>query len=181
MKIQELVTQFMELEQNREELELTGANYNEHYEDTKENISLMLKNKITKIDKVMLDMSKREFLIDAEVEALTQEIDRLKTRKRALNRFKEFVNKFIIPWAIEKLGKDNKWETDYAKYTLYETWGPLKILAKLEDVPEEFRKVEILESVDKKLARTEALKNHEEGKGDLSWCYLPRVRRIRRS
>lgn len=178
MKITELISQFMQLEEDKEALGVDETHKQGlEYEETKDALTLMLKDKIDSIDKVVIDMTKREFLIDAEVEALGQEILRLKTRKRALIRFKEFVNKFIIPWAIEKLGKGGTWETSYARYTLYETWGPLQVMAKLEDIPEKFRKVEISESVDKKLARQECLK----GKGELPWCYLPRVKRIRRS
>ena len=81
------------------------------------------------IDYFMVDIYRKMHLIDAEVEALTKEIQRLKTRRRATNSLKDYFNKTLIPMVVEELGDDNGvYETDTARYKLYETFGPVAVV-----------------------------------------------------
>ena len=55
-----------------------------------------VRSKMEKIDSFVLETKRKEHLIDAETEALKDEIDRLKTRRKSLGKFKDFVNKVLF-------------------------------------------------------------------------------------
>ena len=98
------------------------------YDETKLELQKEVRIKIKGVDSVVLEVKRKEHLIDAEVDALKEEIERLKTRKRSIGKFNEFVNKFLLPMVIEEVGNsDGVWETDIARYRLYETYGPVDV------------------------------------------------------
>ena len=45
----------------------------------------------------MLYINRREHVVDANIEAMKEEIDRLQARKKALEQSKKFFNKFLLP------------------------------------------------------------------------------------
>lgn len=51
-------------------------------EDKLVSVKKNIRNKVEGIDRFLLDISKREHLIDAEIEAIKQEQERLKLRKK---------------------------------------------------------------------------------------------------
>ena len=111
-----------------------------------------------------------------QVEALTKEIQRLKTRRRATNSLKDYFNKTLIPMVVEELGDDNGvYETDTARYKLYETFGPVAVV---DDglIPDEYKVVKMTESIDKKKAR----KDLTQGV-DVPGFFIEKVKRVRRS
>ena len=58
------------------------------------NIESEIKDKVKNIDSFMLDLNRREHVVDANIEAMKEEIDRLQARKKALEQSKKFFNKF---------------------------------------------------------------------------------------
>ena len=141
-------------------------------EVTKKDISRKMDN----IDYFMVDIDRKMHLIDAEVEALNKEIQRLKTRRRATNSLKDYFNKTLIPMVVEELGDDNGvYETDTARYKLYETFGPVAVV---DDglIPDEYKVVKMTESIDKKKAR----KDLTQGV-DVPGFFIEKVKRVRRS
>ena len=77
---------------------------------------------------------------------------------------------------VEELGDDNGvYETDTARYKLYETWGPTVVLDE-EAVPNDFKKVIMTEAVDK----VKAKKVLQTG-AKIPGLTLTKVKRVRRS
>ena len=159
----ELVGDFIDLEcqlehaNEEESLVLTSA-----LEVTKKDIS----RKMDGIDYFMVDIDRKMHLIDAEVEALTKEIQRLK----------DYFNKTLIPMVVEELGDDNGvYETDTARYKLYETFGPVAVIDE-DRIPDDYKVVKMTESIDKKKAR----KDLTQGV-DVPGFYIEKVKRVKRS
>ena len=119
------------------------------YTDTLEAVKKQIKKKIEDIDVFSVEIKRKEFFIDAEIEALTEEVQRLKSRKRAIGRFKQFMETMILPWAINKFGNGKVWESSFARYTMYEAYGELDVHVPLEKVPDDYKKVEIKEGVNR--------------------------------
>jgi len=139
-----------------------------------------LREKIDRVDYFVLDIKRKEHLIDAEVEALKNEIERLKGRRRAIGSFKKFVNDFLLPMVIKEIGtEDGVWETDTARYKLYETYGPVNVNPEL--VSNDFKKVEIKESIDRVKARNAAILSHKTGKDMPNGIEIKRVEKVRRT
>ena len=139
-----------------------------------------MRNKIERVDHFVLDIKRKEHLIDAEVEALKSEIERLKGRRRAVGNFKKFVNDFLLPMVIKEVGtEDGIWETDTARYKLYETYGPVDVNPEI--VSKDFIKVEIKESINKVKARNAAISAHKAGKDMPEGIEIKRVEKVRRT
>lgn len=169
----ELVGDFIDLEcqlehaDENEAVVLTSA-----LEVTKKDIG----RKMDGIDYFMVDIDRKMHLIDAEVEALNKEIQRLKVRRRATNSLKDYFNKTLIPMVVEELGDDNGiYETDTARYKLYETFGPVAVVDE-NSIPDDYKVVKMTEVVDKKKAR----KDLTQGV-DVPGFYIEKVKRVRRS
>ena len=139
-------------------------------------VKAQIKKKGDGIDHFMMELSKREHLIDAEIEALKTEETRLKVRRKAVQNLKDYFNGNLIPMIVEELGDDNGvYETDTARYKLYETWGPTVVLDE-ESVPDDFKKVTMTESIDKVKAK-KVLKSG----ANIPGLALTKVKRVRRS
>ena len=139
-----------------------------------------VRSKMEKIDSFVLETKRKEHLIDAETEALKDEIDRLKTRRKSLGKFKDFVNKVLLPLVVSEIGNENGiWETDVARYKLYETFGPVKV--DHEKVSNEFMKTEIKTSIDRTKARNAAITAFKESKPLPEGVTIQKVKRVRRT
>ena len=95
----ELVGELIDVNQQIENLEHgTDIDMEQHkvLEETKITLHKEVRNKIQNVDYFMLELNKKEHLIDAEVESLKDEIDRLKSRRRGLQRTKDFFNKSLF-------------------------------------------------------------------------------------
>tara|TARA_R100000687_G_scaffold82674_1_gene82838 strand:+ start:1174 stop:1695 length:522 start_codon:yes stop_codon:yes gene_type:complete len=136
---------------------------------------MQIKSKVDNIDYFMVDISRKEHLIDAEIEALNDEIHRLKVRRKATESLKKYFNQTLIPMIVEEVGTDGVYETDTSRYKLYETFGPVAITDETL-VPDEYKKVTMVESIDKKKARTDLTKGV-----DISGMTISKVKRVRRS
>ena len=168
----ELIGDFIDLEcqlevaNEEESTVLTSA-----LEVTKKDIS----RKLDGIDHFMVNIDKKVHLIDAEVEALNKEIQRLKVRRRATESLKKYFNQTLIPMVVEEVGENGVYETDTARYKLYETFGPVAV-ADEERVPDEYKVVKMTTSIDKKKARKDLTQGvHIPG------FFIEKVKRVRRS
>ena len=136
---------------------------------------MQIKSKVDSIDYFMVNISRKEHLIDAEIEALNDEIHRLKVRRKATESLKKYFNQTLIPMIVEEVGTDGVYETDISRYKLYETFGPIAITDETL-VPDEYKKVTMVESIDKKKARTDLTKGV-----DILGMTISKVKRVRRS
>jgi len=138
-----------------------------------------LRKKIDNVDHFLVEVDKRVHLVDAETEALKNEIERLKNRRRAIISTKDFFNKVLLPMVIKEVGDEGVFETETARYKLYQTYGPVDIDA--GSLSDEFKNVQIIEKIDKKGARAAAMKAHKAGKPLPDGVQIELIDRVRRS
>ena len=62
-----------------------------------------IRKKVDGIDHFMLELSRREHLIDAEIEAIKSEQSRLRVRKKAVEGMKDYFNKQLLPMIVDEL------------------------------------------------------------------------------
>ena len=134
-----------------------------------------IERKVDGIDHFMVDIERKTYLIDAEIEALSAEILRLKVRKKATASLKRYFNEQLIPMVVEEVGKDGIYETDTSRYKLYETFGPVGVTDESK-VPDEYKKVNVVETIDKKKARVDLVAGV-----DIPGFTIWKVKRVRRS
>ena len=168
----ELIGDFIDLDMQLqyadedEALVLTSA-----MEVTKKDIS----RKVDGIDHFMLDIDRKQHLIDAEIEALKKEQQRLMVRRKATESLKKYFNETLIPMVIQEVGTDGVYETDTARYKLYETYGPVVITNEVM-IPENYKYVKETEHIDKKAMRTQMTQGV-----DIPGARIAKVKRVRRS
>ena len=145
-------------------------------EDKLQKVQGQIKKKVDGIDHFMLELSRREHLIEAEIEAIKTEQNRLRIRKKAVESMKDYFNKTLLPMVVEELGDDNGvYETDTARYKLYETFGPVAVVDE-DRIPDDYKVVKMTESIDKKKAR----KDLTQGV-DIPGFFIEKVKRVKRS
>ena len=137
-----------------------------------------IRQKIDKVDIVVMEMDKKLALVEAEDQIIGKEIQRLKKRKNAIKNAKKYFNNFILPVVVKEVGRDGVFETATAKYKLYETYGPVDVNE--IECPKDYLKVKMVEDIDRKKARKDAIEAHKEGK-EIPGVKISLVERIRRS
>ena len=88
---------------------------------------------------------------------------------------KKYFNGVLIPMVVDEVGINGVYETDTARYKLYETWGPVVVMDE-EEVPDDFKKVVMTESIDKKKARETLSKGAK-----IPGLHIEKVKRVKRS
>ena len=150
------------------------------YMKTKEELQTEIRTKMDKVDSFVLETKRKEHLIDAEVDALKNEIDRLKQRRKGIGMFKKFVNDILLPMVVKEVGNDDGvWETDTARYKLYESYGG--VIVNPDEISSDFKKVEIKESIDKVKARKAAISAHRADKEMPAGIQIRKIERVRRT
>ena len=135
-----------------------------------------IRQKVDGIDYFMVELSRREARINAEIDAIRKEEKRLKVRRKATESLKDYFNTTLLPLVITELGDENGvYETNTARYKMFETWGPV-IVYREDSIPDDFKIVKMVESIDKKKAR-DVLKSG----ADVPGLSIQRVKRVRRS
>ena len=174
----DLIGELIEVEQ---ELAITEDSEREDElkrEQTK--LQTQVKQKVQNIDYFMVELNKREHLVDAEIEALKDEIHRLKTRRKGLENTRDFFNKKLLPAVIEEVGnEEGVYETGTARYKLYETFGPVDVDAHV--ISNDFKKVEIVEKLDKVKARKAAISAFKAGEDMPPGIDINLVKRVKRT
>ena len=179
----EIVGELIDVNQQIESLEQrSDIDMDEHklLEESRIVLQREVRDKIQNVDYFMMELNKKEHLIDAEVEALKDEIDRLKSRRRGLVRTKDFFNKNLLPAVIMEIGSDDGvYETSTARYKLYETFGPVDVDPHI--ISDDFKKVEIIEKLDKVKARKAAISAFNAGQEMPPGIDINKVKRVKRS
>ena len=174
----DLIGELIEVEQ---ELAITEDSEREDelkQEQTK--LQTQVKHKVQNIDYFMVELNKREHLVDAEIEALKDEIHRLKTRRKGLENTRDFFNKKLLPAVIEEVGnEEGVYETGTARYKLYETFGPVDVDAHV--ISNDFKKVEIVEKLDKVKARKAAISAFKADEDMPPGIDIKLVKRVKRT
>ena len=76
---------------------------------------------------------------------------------------------------IQEVGTDGVYETDTARYKLYETYGPVVITNDVM-IPDNYKYVKETEHIDKKAMRTQMTQGV-----DIPGARIAKVKRVRRS
>ena len=117
---------------------------------------------------------------DKEIEALKDEVERLKNKRKGLERTKDYFNKQLLPAVILEVGNDDGvYETNTARYKLYETFGPVIIDAHM--LSDDFKKVEIVEKLDKVKARKAAISAFNAGQDMPPGIDINKIKRVKRT
>ena len=179
----EIVGELIDVNQQLESLEQRpDVDMEEHKLLEEQRIALHkeVRSKIQNVDYFMTELNKKEYLIDAEVEALKDEIARLKSRRNGLERTKDFFNKNLLPVVIMEVGNENGvYETATARYKLYETFGPVEVDP--HSISDDFKKVEIVEKLDKVKARKAAIAAFNAEKDMPEGIKIKKVKRVKRT
>jgi len=179
----ELVGELINVNQQLEHMEQeTDIDMEQHksLEEAKMTLHREVRTKIQNVDYFMLELSKKEYSIDAELEALKDEISRLKSRRRGLDKTKDYFNKQLLPSVIMEIGNsDGVYETNTARYKLYETFGPVEI--EFHSISDDFKKVEIVQKLDKAKARKAAISAFNANKEMPDGIRIKKVKRVKRS
>lgn len=145
-------------------------------EDKLISVKKTIRNKVEGIDKFLLDISRREHLIDAEIEAIKEEEERLKLRKKVISNMKNYFNNTLLPLVIEELGDENGvYESNTSRYKLYETDGPV-IIDDAYEIADTYKTVKYVETINKKLAR-----EHMKQGFNVAGMSMNKVKRVRRT
>tara|TARA_R110002167_G_scaffold174417_4_gene373255 strand:- start:5 stop:541 length:537 start_codon:yes stop_codon:yes gene_type:complete len=165
------------------ELEILVETDSEKLLDLEQSLQVLqtsLRTKVDKLDYFLVEVNRKAGIIDTEIEVYKDEIQRLKNRKQAATNTKNFFNQVLLPMVIQEVGnEDGVWQTDTARYKLYETYGPVLIDAK--ELDKKYVTVEIIESVDKKAARADAMIADREGRELPAGVGIYKVKRVKRS
>ena len=174
----EIIGELIDVEQ---ELAITeDPERQDELEDQQIKLQTQVRHKIQNIDYFMVELNKREHLVDAEVESLKDEIHRLKTRRKGLERTKDFFNKKLLPAVIQEVGnEDGVYETATSRYKLYETFGPVEVDA--HTISNDYKKVEIVEKLDKVKARKAAIDAFKAGQEMPPGIDINLVKRVKRT
>ena len=179
----EIVGELIDVNQQIESLEQrSDIDMDEHklLEESRIVLQREVRDKIQNVDYFMMELNKKEHLIDAEVEALKDEIARLRSRRKGLERTKDFFNKNLLPAVIMEIGSDDGvYETSTARYKLYETFGPVDVDPHI--ISDDFKKVEIIEKLDKVKARKAAISAFNAGQEMPPGIDINKVKRVKRS
>tara|TARA_R100000655_G_scaffold45974_1_gene82764 strand:+ start:1771 stop:2310 length:540 start_codon:yes stop_codon:yes gene_type:complete len=139
-----------------------------------------IRSKVDKIDHFLVEVGRKENLIQAEIETYKDEIERLKSRKIAAEKTKDFFNSVLLPMVIEEVGDEKGvWQTDTARYKLYETYGPVVI--DNQNLDGKYKTVEIIDKIDKKAARADAMAADKAGETLPAGVDIMKIKRVRRS
>jgi hypothetical protein len=139
-----------------------------------------LKKKMDNIDKFMVNLNKRKHLIVGEIEAQTFEMTRLKKRKNAISSTLQYFNEHLLPSIIHEIGdKNGVFETNTARYKLYNSYGPVKIDE--QSLGDAYKQVKMVDSINKTKARKDAIYAHKAGTQFPDGISIYQVEKVRRS
>ena len=173
----ELISDLIELESQLEVAE------GQEKEEIGEGLMLVRKSiekKMENLDEFDLELSRKNNMIDAEIETYKKEIERLAKKKIKINTIKMYLDSIVIPMVIKEVGKDGKYyETNKKRYTLYETYGKLEFDNKFP-VPQKYKKMKMEQYIDKKEARKDAIEADKKGE-TIPGIVVKKVERVRKS
>tara|TARA_B100000700_G_C14971402_1_gene821596 strand:+ start:1063 stop:1596 length:534 start_codon:yes stop_codon:yes gene_type:complete len=172
----ELVGEYIDIEIRKEYAE--SLQERNECDNALQVIQTKLKKKVKGIDHIVMEMDKKLALVVAEEDIISKEIARLKRRKNAIKRSKGYFNEVLLPIVIKEVGQNGVFETETAKYKLYETYG--KVDVNEIECPKDYLKIRMVEDIDRKKARADAITAHKEGK-EIPGVKIALVERVRRT
>ncbi len=171
----ELISDIIELEEDKE--------FAEDNEVEEINTKLVvakksLSKKVESLDWFINDLDRRNGSLDGEINVLQKEVTRLKKKKKAVDKIKQYISNEILPMVVKTMGNNGLFETEVARYKLYETYGPVEV--DMENCHKDFVKTEIIVKPNKVLARKKAI---EADRDDihLDGISISKVEKVRRS
>ena len=171
----ELISDIIELEEDKE--------FAEDNEVEEINTKLVvakksLSKKVESLDWFINDLDRRNGSLDGEINVLQKEVTRLKKKKKAVDKIKQYISNEILPMVVKTMGNNGLFETEVARYKLYETYGPVEV--DMENCHKDFVKTEIKVNPNKVLARKKAI---EADRDDihLDGISISKVEKVRRS
>ena len=176
----ELVGTLIDLEQDLEFLKMTeepSESEIESLEKSIQEVKSQMSNKVSGIDYMIVEMTRRSGLIQSEIQSYTDEVKRLRMKQKAIKKTEDYFNQVLLPMIIETAGNDNVFKTDTTKYKLYETWGALEIIDE-DAILDKYKRYKV--EIDKKGARKDVIEAAENGMG-ISGFKITKAKRIRRS
>ena len=138
----------------------------------------MMKKKVDNIDRFVVSIETKGSLIEAEIDSLKKEINRLKNRKQACSNLKDFLNKQLLPAVVREMGNDGVFETNTSKYTLYKSYGKVEVD---QELAKDYVNIKMEQVVDKKRARKDAIEAAKKGEQLPAGLSIEKVDRIRRT
>jgi len=120
-----------------------------------------LTQKVDNLDWFITDLARRKGAVSGEIDALKSEVARLTRKKKAVDKVKTFVSDTLLPMVVKTMGNNGLFETETARYKLYEIYGPVEV--DMENCHKDFVKTEILVKPDKALARKAAIEADKTG------------------
>lgn len=142
--------------------------------EKKDLISHQIMQKADNIDKFMFNIEKRIGIYDGEIAVYMSELDTLRTGRRRIQKVKDYLGKTLLPLIIKTVGRNGIYETETAKYTLYETWGGL-VISDENKIPEQYK--QLVTQIDKRILRKAIIGGTVEADGAI----VERVEAVRRS
>ena len=176
MTTKDIISEFIDLQ-----TDLLLADDNEEQlqiEEKISNVQSIMKRKVDKIDRFAMAISTKESVIDAEIDSLTKEINRLKLRKKAGLKLKEFFNNHLLPAVVREMGNDGIFETPTARYKLYKSYGKIEVN---QELATDYINIKMEHVIDKKRARKDAIEADKEGRELPAGLSIEKVDRIRRT
>tara|TARA_Y100000310_G_C20681689_1_gene816364 strand:- start:2485 stop:2901 length:417 start_codon:yes stop_codon:yes gene_type:complete len=132
------------------------------------------------IDNFVIELQRRGNLIEAEIQTLKNEITRMKIRKKAIERIKQYLTDIIFPMIVETFGNNGIYETNTARYKLFKTFGKVIIDESCKSAQKRYLKAKIEDFWDKAQARKDIMLAYKDNK-KIEGVTIKRLTKVRRS
>jgi len=152
--------------------------------DTQENKNRLsvtkksLEKKMQNIDDFQLELKRREKLLDAEAKVYMEEITSLRNKMKKIASIRMFFDGTLIPAVVKQAGKDGVYETERARYKLYETYGGVEVDE--NNVLPKYKKMKVENYIDRAEARKDAIAADKKGER-IPGISIKKVERIRKT
>ena len=138
-----------------------------------------IEKKMKNLDIFDFELTRKRNLLQSEIDTHLAEAKRLKEKQVKIDKIKKFFDHILIPMVVKEVGKDNKYETDSKRYTLYKTYGALEITDQ-DKLDNKYKKMKMEQYIDKKEARKDAIEADKKGE-EIPGLTVRKVERVRKS
>lgn len=179
----ELIMTYVDIQQDLEMVELLPEEEREqamhNLMEQSTRLVVQIKNKADGIDKFLFELDRADKVLEAEHQALKNEIERLQRRRRATERTKKYFNETLLPMIVQECGTDGVFETNISRYKLYETYSGVDVCT--QECDPKFIRTKIIEEPNKVEARKAAIEAMDKGEPLPKGITIYRVKRVKRS
>ena len=124
-------------------------------------LHLEMEQKVDNIDDFMLDLDKQQALIQAELDVINKEAERLRRKRTSIEKTQSYFDKNLLPRIIERFGNGHEYKTDTRTYRFATKHSKL-IVDDPALIAEEYL-IPQPPKVDGRKARADAIKACKEG------------------